>query len=71
MKGTAITWARMITMVYQVDTLVCVGFGQRMSVLAFVTDRLSISRILDTSAFPRRSTTSPRPSREPAGRREW
>jgi hypothetical protein len=33
--------------VYQVDPLVCTGGGQRMSILAFVSDQHAISRILE------------------------
>jgi len=35
-------WARLIAKVYQVDPLVCIRCGQRMSLIAFVTDQLSI-----------------------------
>jgi hypothetical protein len=41
------SWARIIAKVYQVDPLVCARCGQRMSILAFVSDQHSISRILD------------------------
>jgi hypothetical protein len=41
------SWARLIAKVYHVDPLICARCGQRMSVLAFVTDQLSIRRILD------------------------
>ncbi len=37
----------MIAKVYQVDTLVCVRCGKRMSVVAFVTDSAAIGRILE------------------------
>jgi hypothetical protein len=37
----------MIAKVYQIDPLVCVRCGQRMSILAFVSDQHSINRILD------------------------
>jgi len=33
--------------VYQVDPLVCSRCGQRMSLIAFVTDQMTIGRILD------------------------
>ncbi len=41
------SWARLISKVYQVDPLVCVRCGQRMSILAFVSDQHAIGRILD------------------------
>ena len=41
------SWARLIAKVYQVDLLVCVRCGQRMSLLAFVSDQHSINRILE------------------------
>jgi Putative transposase/Transposase zinc-binding domain len=41
------SWARLIAKVYQVDPLVCVRCGQRMSTLAFVSDQHSINRILE------------------------
>jgi hypothetical protein len=40
-------WARMIAKIYHVDPLVCSRCGQRMSILAFVSDQHSISRILE------------------------
>jgi len=54
------SWARIILEVYQVDPLVCARCGQRMSVLAFVSDQHSIRRSSTTSACPHRSRTSPR-----------
>ena len=41
------TWARMIAKVYQTDPLVCARCGQRMSLIAFVTDQMAIGKILD------------------------
>jgi hypothetical protein len=41
------SWAKLIAKVYQVDPLVCVRCGQRMSTLAFVSDQHSIKRILE------------------------
>jgi len=35
------TWARLIAKVYQVDPLVCIRCGQRMSLIAFVRPLLS------------------------------
>ena len=44
---TSPSWARLIAKVYQVDPLVCTRCGQRMSLLAFVTDQVAIGKILD------------------------
>ena len=41
------SWARLIARVYQVDPLVCARCGQRMSILAYVSDQHSIGRILE------------------------
>ena len=41
------SWARLIAKVYQVDPLVCTRCGQRMSLIAFVTDQMAIGKILD------------------------
>ena len=41
------TSARLIANVYHVDPLVCTRCGQRMSTIAFVTDPLAITKILD------------------------
>jgi hypothetical protein len=41
------SWAQLIAKVYQVDPLVCVRCGQRMRLIAFVTDQMGIGRILD------------------------
>jgi hypothetical protein len=39
--------ARLIAKVYQTDPLVCTRCGRRMSLIAFVTDRMAIGKILD------------------------
>jgi hypothetical protein len=41
------TWARLIAKVHQADPLVCTRCGQRMSLIAFVTDQMAIGKILD------------------------
>jgi hypothetical protein len=41
------SWGRLIAKIYHVDPLVCVRCGQRMSVVAFVTDQVAIGWILD------------------------
>jgi hypothetical protein len=46
-KRCSPTWARLIARVYQVDPLVCTRCGQRMSLIAFVTDQMAIGKILD------------------------
>jgi Transposase zinc-binding domain/Putative transposase len=46
------SWARLIARVYQLDPLVCLRCGQRMSILAFVTDQHSIRRILEHFGLP-------------------
>jgi hypothetical protein len=37
----------LIAKVYQVDPLVCVRCGQRMGLIAFLTDQIAIGKILD------------------------
>jgi hypothetical protein len=39
--------ARLIARVYQVDPLVCVRCGQRVRLIAFVTDQMAIGKILE------------------------
>jgi len=46
------SWARMIAKIYHVDPLVCVRCGQRMSILAFVSDQHAIGRILEHLGVP-------------------
>jgi Transposase zinc-binding domain/Putative transposase len=58
------SWARMLAKVYHVDPLVCTRCGQRMSILAFVTDQLSISRILDHLGLREPEQSRPPPPRE-------
>jgi hypothetical protein len=50
--------------IYHVDPLVCARCGQRMSVLAFVTDQLSIRRILDHLGLSLLEQDKPPPARE-------
>jgi hypothetical protein len=57
----------MIAKVYQVDPLVCLRCGQRMSILAFVSDQHSISRILEHLGL--RSSQQDKPP--PAGERSF
>ncbi len=58
------SWARMIAKVYQVDPLVCTRCGQRLSILAFVTDQISIGRILDHLGLRVPEQNKPPPPRE-------
>jgi hypothetical protein len=46
-RRSSLTWARLIAKIYQVDPLVCTRCGQKMQMIAFLTDQLSIKRILD------------------------
>jgi hypothetical protein len=41
------SWARLIARVYQVDPLICTRCGHRMTPIAFLTDQVSIRKILD------------------------
>jgi hypothetical protein len=56
--------ARMIAKVYHVDPLVCLHCGQRMSILAFVSDQHSISRILEHLCLRAPEQDKPPPARE-------
>jgi len=58
------SWARLIAKVYQVDPLVCTRCGQRMSILAFVSDQHSISRILEHLGLRSPERDRPPPPRE-------
>jgi hypothetical protein len=58
------SWRRLIAKVYQVDPLVCTHCGRRMSILAFVSDQHSISRILDHLGLRSPQRDRPPPTRE-------
>jgi hypothetical protein len=58
------TWARLIAKVYQVDPLVCTRCGQKMKMIAFLTDRVSIRRILDHLGLSPQEQAEPPPVRE-------
>jgi hypothetical protein len=58
------TWARLIAKVYQADPLVCTRCGQKMQMIAFLTDRLSIRRILDHLGLSTPPQERPPPVRE-------
>ena len=51
----------MIAKVYHVDPLVCLRCGQRMSILAFVSDLHSIGRILEHLGLRSSELDRPRP----------
>jgi len=58
------TWARLIAKVYQVDPLVCTRCSQKMQTIAFLTDQLSIRRILDHLGLSTPPQDKPPPVRE-------
>jgi hypothetical protein len=58
------SWARLIAKVYHVDPLVCLRCGQRMSILAFVSDQHCISRILEHLGLRPPERDRPPPARE-------
>jgi len=58
------TWARLIAKVYQVDPLLCTRCGQKMQMIAFLTDELSIRRILDHLGLSAPAQDKPPPVRE-------
>jgi hypothetical protein len=57
-------WGRLIAKVYQVDPLVCSHCGQRMSILASVSDQHAISRILEHLGLRSTEQDRPPPARE-------
>jgi hypothetical protein len=57
-------WARLIAKVYQVDPLVCTRCGQKMQMIAFLTDQLSVRRILDHLGLSTPPQDKPPPVRE-------
>jgi putative transposase len=63
-KRCSPSWARLIAKVYQVDPLLCVRCGQRMSMVAFVTDAFAIRRILDHVGLSTPEAERPPPLRE-------
>jgi hypothetical protein len=54
----------MIAKVYHVDPLVCLRCGQAMSILAFVSDQHSISRILEHLGLRSPELDRPPPPRQ-------
>ncbi|SRR6266571_7841021 len=60
------SWARLISKVYQADPLVCRQCGGPLKVVAYVTDELSITRILDLLGLSPLQQEKPPPAREVA-----
>jgi len=58
------TWARLIAKIYQVDPLVCTRCGRTMQMTAFLTDQLSIRKILDHLGLGTPPQDKPPPARE-------
>jgi hypothetical protein len=58
------TWARLIAKIYQVDPLVCTRCGQKMQMIAFLTDQHSIRKILDHLGLSTPPQDKPPPARE-------
>jgi hypothetical protein len=58
------TWARLIAKIYRVDPLVCTRCGQKMQMIAFLTDQLSIRKILDHLGLSAPPQDKPPPARE-------
>jgi hypothetical protein len=63
-KRCSPSWARLIAKLFQVDPLLCVRCGQRMSMVAFVTDAFAIRRILDHVGLSTPEAERPPPLRE-------
>jgi hypothetical protein len=63
-RGCTPTWARLIAKVYHVDPLVCTRCGRKMQMIAFLTDELSIRRILDHLGLSAPVQDKPPPVRE-------
>jgi hypothetical protein len=63
-KRCSPSWARLIAKVYQVDPLLCTRCGQRMSIVAFLTDAFAIRKILDHLGLSTPEEENPAPQRE-------
>jgi len=69
-KRCSPSWARLIAKVYQVDPLLCTRCGQRMSIVAFLTDAFAIRKILDHLGLSTpEAEKPPAPARAPPHRR--
>ena len=58
------SWARLISKVYQAAPLVCKGCGGPLKIVAYITDELSIRRILDHLGLNPPEQENPPPTRE-------
>ncbi len=58
------SWARLISRVYQADPLVCKGCGGPLRIVAYITDEISIKRILDNLGLSPPEQEKPPPTRE-------
>ena len=58
------SWARLISKVYQADPLVCKACGGPLQIVAYITDELSITRILDHLGLSPPPQVKPPPTRE-------
>ena len=63
-KRCSPSWARLIAKVHEVDPLLCPRCGQRMSIVAFLTDALAIRKILDHLGLSTPEADKPPPPRE-------
>jgi hypothetical protein len=58
------SWARLIAKVYQADPLACKACGGPLEIVAYITDELSITRILDHLGLSPPPQEKPPPTRE-------
>jgi hypothetical protein len=58
------SWARLISKVYHADPLVCQRCGGRLAIVAYITDEVAISRILDHLGLTPAPQERPPPTRE-------
>jgi len=57
-------WARLVSKVYHADPLVCKRCGGRLAIVAYITDEVAISRILDHLGLTPTPQERPPPARE-------
>jgi hypothetical protein len=63
-KRCSPSWARLIAKVYEVDPLLCPRCGERMTVVAYVTDSFVVRRILEHLGLSPPPREKPPPVRE-------
>jgi hypothetical protein len=63
-RRCAPSWARLISRVYQADPLVCRRCGGPLAIVAYITDEVAISRILEHLGLSPPQQERPPPSRE-------